>query len=135
MILKTARVSFKNEVFFEVSATDLENIEFKVFDTDQNFAVKTNTESLLGLLDELRFAAESVISEKLEASILGSRRGTCRICGETKALLMLRDGVEICEGCLEDCIEILKLAEKGVNEDDLLRLSIERAKSDMQKDK
>lgn len=61
--MRKVRVPFEDGVLFEISSSDLKNIELKIFHTDQKFSLKANMESLLDLLDRLRFAVESVISE------------------------------------------------------------------------
>jgi len=61
--LKKVKASLKGKIVFEVSGINLEKVELKVSSGDQRIVVELDAESLLALLDRLRLAAESVISE------------------------------------------------------------------------
>lgn len=61
--MKAAKASLKGKIAFTVTGVNLKNVELKVSSAGQEIAVKLSAESLLVLLDKLRFATETVISE------------------------------------------------------------------------
>jgi len=67
--LKTARASLKGKIAFTVTGVNLKNVELKVSSADQEIAVKLSAESLLVLLDRLRFATETVILQLIDLNI------------------------------------------------------------------
>ena len=65
-VVKRAAVTaltFDDRLSFEISGESLEKVRFKVFSSSEGIEVDMEAETLLYLLDRLRFIAESVISE------------------------------------------------------------------------
>lgn len=76
--MKTAKATLKGKIRFTVTGVNLKNIELRVSSADQEIVVKLSAEALLVLLDQLRFATESVISQLDGRHYLeGSPHGVC----------------------------------------------------------
>jgi hypothetical protein len=60
--------------------------------------------------------------------LIGTQTGQCRLCKETKNLLLLRYGFTLCEDCLNVCVSILEHLQNGTIEIDHQSLSIKPQK-------
>ena len=55
-----------------------------------------------------------------EPLVLGTKKGVCPICKETKTLFLLRYELVMCESCLKNIAQILELANNTVSKEELM---------------